>query len=645
MGWCLIFGEGGDNVGKKANWLWALVLVGLLASLGPLWQRAALERQNNTVELVFDYDELEELAELADLPLMEVAGALAPAGITTLAVRPLTLNSLIQGDRALAVSDRSLRISYGITGMVHPALAPLALPMIRSGTYIVTRDPETVELLAKAFDHHLEGGWEVNEWEGFHAFYAAVPFQRASNWPLGYFPGPAGLAQGYGLSIAPRPGNQKTVLEERLPPSPVSLVIFEGMEMGGYPESLSEMAAEIKARDAYLGLIEFAPQKGDRALAKLMDHKCIRVHSITPKEMSRYEPEEAITRYVRAVRERGVRALYLRPFLDDTDGDLLELNTGYVAGLKAALEGEGYRLGRAVPLAFPSPGPFALCLIGLAIAAGGILLLTSWPALAPIAPFLAAFGLMGAMGLYLKGYTILARQILALAAAVVFPALGVQRALARSEENPSGFIPNFLIAIGISFAGGMMLAALLTEVRFALKTEQFLGVKLAHTLPLILLGIYLWRRGSGSLKALWRSPLEIRHGFYAVGLLVVALVYVGRTGNYFLPVMTWEARMRELLEGLVWARPRTKEFLLGHPAMLISLWLPSRGRRAPWWLTLLGSIGCISLVNTFAHAHSPLVLSLARIGIGLVLGLAIGLLVIKALHWLAQQAEGRSMGL
>ena len=64
----------------------------------------------------------------------------------------------------------------------------------------------------------------------------------------------------------------------------------------------------------------------------------------------------------------------------------------------------------------------------------------------------------------------------------------------------------------------------------------------------IFVGIYLWRREKGDLPGLGRSPLEIRHGFYAAGLIVVALIYVGRTGNYFLPVMTWEARMRELLE-------------------------------------------------------------------------------------------------
>ncbi|NLM94865.1 MAG: hypothetical protein GX165_04825 [Firmicutes bacterium] len=634
--------EGGGNAGRKARWLWILVLVGLLASSGPLWQRGALERQNNAVELIFDYDELETLAELADRPLTEVVGTLAPAGITTLAVRPATLNSLLQRSRALAVSDRSLFVSYGMTGMMHPALAPLTFPMIRSGAYIVTRDRETVELLSRAFDSHLPEDWEVNHWEGYYAFYAGAPFQRVSSWSLGYLPGPVGLAQGYGLFIAPRPSNQ-TIGE--LPPDPLSVVIFEGMEMGGYPDSLPAMAAALEARGAYLGLIEFAPQKGDRALAKLLDHNCIRVHSITPQEMSRYRPEEAITRYVRAVRERGVRALYLRPFLDGADGDLLELNAKYVAGLKAALEGEGYRPGRAVPLAIPSSGPFALALIGLAIAAGGILLLASWPLLAPIAPILAALGLLGTAGVYLKGYTILARQILALTAAVVFPTLGVQRALDRSEGRPPRHIADFLVAVGISLSGGIMVAALLTEVRFALKTEQFLGVKLAHVLPVIFLGIYLWRREKGDLLALWRSPLEIRHGFYVAALIVVALIYVGRTGNYFLPVMTWEARMRELLEGLVWARPRTKEFLLGHPALLISLWLPSIGRRAPWWLILLGSIGCISLVNTFAHAHSPLVLSLARTGIGIVIGLGIGLLATRTLGWLAKQAKGRGIGL
>ena len=630
-----------EDGGRKTRWLWALILVGLLSAGGVLLQRGALERNNNAVELVFDYDELETLAELADLSLTDVMGNLAPAGITTLAVRPATLYSLQQNSQAFAFSDRSLLASYGMVGTVHPALAPLALPIIRSGTYIVTRDREMAALLQEAFDRHLAGNWEVNEWDGFYAFYAGSPLQRVGSWSLGYLPGPLGLAQGYGLFIAPRPTNHRSALPEELPPGPLSLVIFEGMEMGGYPEGLPAMAAAMEDRDAYLGLIEFAPQKGDRALAKLLDHKCIRVHSITPQEMSRYGPEEAVARYVRAVRERGVRALYLRPFLDDAAGDLLELNVKYVAGLKAALEAEGYRLGRAVPLAVSSPGPSALFLMGLAVAAGGILLLSFWPRWAPI---LAALGLLGALGLYLKGYTILARQSLALAAAVVFPALGVQRALSRSEESPS-FIPNFLIAVGVSLAGGLMVAALLTEVRFALKTEQFLGVKLAHVLPLLFVGVYLWRRKKGDLMALWRSPLEIRHGFYAAGLILVALVYVGRTGNYFLPVLTWEARMRELLEGLVWARPRTKEFLLGHPAMLIALWLEGRGRRAPWWLILLGSIGCISLVNTFAHAHSPLVLSLARTGIGMVFGLGIGLLATRALGWAAGRIKGRGVGL
>ena len=250
--------EGGGNAGRKARWLWILVLVGLLASSGPLWQRGALERQNNAVELIFDYDELETLAELADRPLTEVVGTLAPAGITTLAVRPATLNSLLQRSRALAVSDRSLFVSYGMTGMMHPALAPLTFPMIRSGAYIVTRDRETVELLSRAFDSHLPEDWEVNHWEGYYAFYAGAPFQRVSSWSLGYLPGPVGLAQGYGLFIAPRPSNQ-TIGE--LPPDPYRSLSSKGWKWGVILTACRPWPPRSKPGAPIWGLSSLRPKK------------------------------------------------------------------------------------------------------------------------------------------------------------------------------------------------------------------------------------------------------------------------------------------------------------------------------------------------------------------------------------------------
>ena len=294
--------EGGGNAGRKARWLWILVLVGLLASSGPLWQRGALERQNNAVELIFDYDELETLAELADRPLTEVVGTLAPAGITTLAVRPATLNSLLQRSRALAVSDRSVCILRHDRDDA-PGPGSLDFPMIRSGAYIVTRDRETVELLSRAFDSHLPEDWEVNHWEGYMPSTGA-PFQRVSSWSLGYLPDPWDWPKATACSSPLGPQSDHW----ELPPDPYrSLSSKDGN--GGYPDSLPAMAARKPGR--LFGAYRVAPQKATAPAAFGPQLHPGPQHY--PQEMSRYRPEEAITRYVRAVRERGVRPCICAP--------------------------------------------------------------------------------------------------------------------------------------------------------------------------------------------------------------------------------------------------------------------------------------------------------------------------------------------
>jgi len=92
--------------------------------------------------------------------------------------------------------------------------------------------------------------------------------------------------------------------------------------------------------------------------------------------------------------------------------------------------------------------------------------------------------------------------------------------------------------------------------------------------------------------------------------------------------------MRSLLETLFIARPRFKEFLIGHP--LLFLFGASKGdvtlhHYRPLFL-LFGLIGQASILNTFAHAHTPFLLSLLRSANGLVLGLVLGIFLCVALR-------------
>lgn len=90
--------------------------------------------------------------------------------------------------------------------------------------------------------------------------------------------------------------------------------------------------------------------------------------------------------------------------------------------------------------------------------------------------------------------------------------------------------------------------------------------------------------------------------------------------------------MRNFLNDVLGVRPRSKEFLIGYPLTLLLFWLGASSRN--WILTIPAVIGQVSLVNTYAHIHTALLISLQRSFNGLVLGIVIGLLLILAVQLL-----------
>jgi hypothetical protein len=101
-----------------------------------------------------------------------------------------------------------------------------------------------------------------------------------------------------------------------------------------------------------------------------------------------------------------------------------------------------------------------------------------------------------------------------------------------------------------------------------------------------------------------------------------------------------EIKMRSVLETVLAVRPRTKEFLLGHPALMLGAALALRGRRT--WLPLVAvvaALGQASLVNTFCHFHTPLLVSIIRTANGVWLGAILGLVVIAVWRLLFDRAR------
>lgn len=100
--------------------------------------------------------------------------------------------------------------------------------------------------------------------------------------------------------------------------------------------------------------------------------------------------------------------------------------------------------------------------------------------------------------------------------------------------------------------------------------------------------------------------------------------------------------LRRFLENTLYARPREKEFLIGHPAFLIAVvaCLQKWPVIVHFIATVAGVIGIASMVETFCHIRTPVYMSIMRGLDGLWMGIVIGIIAIivirfimYSIHW------------
>jgi hypothetical protein len=176
-----------------------------------------------------------------------------------------------------------------------------------------------------------------------------------------------------------------------------------------------------------------------------------------------------------------------------------------------------------------------------------------------------------------------------------------------------------------------MAASFLPETTYMLSVDVFRGVKVLSALvPLLVVLAWTLRRGSfQALLRLLDERLRVWHLVVLVVLSALGVFYLARTGNVSgeLVVSDSERLLRRGLDALLGVRPRFKEFLLGHPGLLLAFTLAWLRRPNLVILGLLAAaVGQASLTGTYAHIHTPLAVSLARTGWGLVVGWGLGCL-------------------
>ena len=119
------------------------------------------------------------------------------------------------------------------------------------------------------------------------------------------------------------------------------------------------------------------------------------------------------------------------------------------------------------------------------------------------------------------------------------------------------------------------------------------------------------------------------------GALLGAIGFAVLRSDNVSDISAFEASMRGTLEHLLIARPRTREVIVGYPSLLVWYFLAGRNYFARYReIFRVGAVlGFSSVINSFCHFHTPMMLILLREFNGLWTGLIAGLIVVCVIRF------------
>lgn len=594
---------------RVPSWIYLCIVITGLLALGSLYFRYRVEDRNKAVGLCAEIDVIQGLASSQGLSLDDALRQLKSKGLTAVVI-PEQYVAEIEGDGLVQVKD---------------------------GTYVIGPS-EVMNRVLRGVKMRFPNLVQNESFAGSSQGDIAIKFPDISmirGVAIGLNPDLARSAQVAGLMIVarcanPPSANDSTVDDTLAWAKELGAKAFlpEGEQVLGRRNALDTMIQSLRSHDMWYVSPEFAKIGGDENVVEKAPDLVVRLHSAQTQELDKLTFEEAVDRYSRAARERNQRLLLLRP-VSSAGSKPLDDFADFMDKVGKETIRQGGVIGDPHPFEESQVPRPLFPLLGLSIVPVAI-----WS----LAQFLRrkAWLIVAAIlfaGLGAACWLPHARPFMALFAAIVYPTAAFL-VLDRRAVGRAKWPVEYLFTTLISFVGGLAVAGLLNSLAYFIHAQQFMGVKFAHFAPIALVGAYFYYR-FGLLRKSLSEPVEWGRAFLALVVLGALAFMISRTGNDNpAGVSGVELKARNLLDVILFVRPRTKEFLIGHPFLIlgIGMMLRSRNNRLPYvnwngWITLfimLGAIGQTSIVNTMCHIHTPLTISLARLGVGFIAGGIIG---------------------
>ncbi|WP_159885404.1 DUF5693 family protein [Paenibacillus puerhi] len=647
--------------------LWWLVIIGMLAAIPVAYERHQTEQQSGRkVDVVFDYRDLLEISDTQPDPrsfIDQQLKLLQEHGVRSLAVYEATLNELKLSRRIEVFS------SHEATALTQTPISPN-----ENFTYILftekESEPRIREMVEKSFGLLQV---QVSPWsyKGQPGMIIRMGMEEALMQTLDpdFITMQKLKEQGFSLVVRlsnrrPFQTNPMDKLLGDLQRLGVKWIIVDGDSVPGFVSAedtlnLDKMGEMLREHHIGLAAIEMqkTPQKGFNGLAKRIHHQVVRLHSFTESDSTKLTEsltEEELNgriqgmadRLVLAVKDRNIRMLFLnaRAVKSAEKGKIVNpLSAMYEAldgpeGALPRIEKAGYTFGTAQSFQLVHSGWQTVAKLLLWIGAVALIAVTLSYFVAELTLLIFLLGMIGSAGLFVLSSSLFA-QALALGAGTCASSLAIMfalRASKRRNDMPSvskrfGFAVLLLIRSSlISAIGILFIVGLLNQITYSLVLEQFRGVSVLHLAPILIVGVY-WllflepishRERLIRTRELLSKHISVLWVVAFVAIAAAGFYYLSRTGNEGTTTGV-ERYFRAFLENTLGVRPRIKEFMFAHPLFILGAYLSFKYRNA-LLLILIGVIGQASIVDTFAHLHTPLVISSIRVVYGLAFGTLIG---------------------
>lgn len=214
-------------------------------------------------------------------------------------------------------------------------------------------------------------------------------------------------------------------------------------------------------------------------------------------------------------------------------------------------------------------------------------------------------------------------------------AMTVALKLAKVLKNKNTFaaiITVVLSVLAVLCIGVLGMGAQLSGIDYYLNNSIFRGIKLSLLVPIVYTVViyylmYIRTEKTDFLAdvfAVLRADIKVYWLILAGAVGLIGGYYLLRSGNVN-QISSFEQTMRNLITEYFPARPRTKEFLVGYPALVLFVWYVKNtdSKLMQWGFAALSAILAASVTNSFCHVFTDLSTIYMRVVNGLLIGICI----------------------